>query len=60
MGAGPLALLGILVDRRARDIAYPAIAFVVLLSQLGHKEWRFIVYTIPMFNIAAARGAAWM
>ena len=60
MAAWPLALLGVLVDRRARNIAYPAIAFICLISQLEHKEWRFIVYMVPVFNIAAARGAAWM
>jgi len=60
MAAGPLALLGVTVDKRTRSIAYPAIAFIGLISQLGHKEWRFIVYMVPIFNIAAARGAAWI
>ncbi|KAK0522035.1 alpha-1,6- mannosyltransferase [Tilletia horrida] len=29
---------------------------VGLLSLLGHKEWRFIVYTVPCFNAGSALG----
>ncbi|QRW03751.1 glycosyltransferase family 22 protein [Ceratobasidium sp. AG-Ba] len=32
-------------------------AFVLLISGLGHKEWRFVVYVVPMANVAAAVGA---
>ncbi|KAF9812463.1 hypothetical protein IEO21_06181 [Rhodonia placenta] len=56
----PLSVLGFLLDSRVRDPMFPALAFVLLISGLGHKEWRFVVYVVPVFNIAAAKGAAWL
>ncbi|KZV62383.1 glycosyltransferase family 22 protein [Peniophora sp. CONT] len=53
----PLTIFGALIDSRAREVVLPALCAVGLLSGLGHKEWRFIVYTVPLFNFAAARGA---
>ncbi len=44
-------------DPRIRSLVRPAIGFVFLMSFIGHKEWRFIVYVVPMLNIAAAHGA---
>lgn len=60
LGAGPLALVGFALDHRIRTLLGPAIVFVALISALGHKEWRFIVYVVPLFNVAAARGAHWL
>ncbi|KAG8762839.1 dolichyl-P-Man:Man(7)GlcNAc(2)-PP-dolichol alpha-1,6-mannosyltransferase [Ceratobasidium sp. 423] len=39
------------------ELLAPYIAFVLLISGLGHKEWRFVVYVVPMINVAAAVGA---
>ena len=52
----PFAGLAILIDGRARRLAYPSLTFVGLLSLLEHKEWRFFVYAIPTLNICAAAG----
>lgn len=44
-------------NARIRSVVQPAIGFVLLMSFLGHKEWRFVVYVVPMLNVAAAHGA---
>lgn len=53
-----LSFVGAVCDHRIRSLLWPAVLFILLLSGLGHKEWRFIVYVVPIFNIAAARGAS--
>ncbi|CCM00069.1 uncharacterized protein FIBRA_02096 [Fibroporia radiculosa] len=54
----PLSMIGFATDSRIRGHLGPALMFVGLISALGHKEWRFIIYVVPIFNIAAARGAS--
>ncbi|KAF9260107.1 hypothetical protein L218DRAFT_962889 [Marasmius fiardii PR-910] len=56
----PLSGLAFIFDHRIRSILLPYISFIVLISALGHKEWRFIVYVVPIFNVAASRTARWM
>lgn len=60
----PLAFFSLLVPSSPRNRTWPVliphILFVLGLSALGHKEWRFVVYVVPMFNVAAARGANWL
>ena len=48
---------GFVRDARIRSLVLPAVGFVFLMSLIGHKEWRFVVYAVPMLNIAAAYGA---
>jgi alpha-1,6-mannosyltransferase len=59
-GGLPLAILGILTSTEIFSLLLPFAAFVAGLSLLGHKEWRFVVYVVPMANVAAAKGAAWL
>lgn len=52
-----LVPIGFLVDSRLDALVVYALSFVACLSFLGHKEWRFIIYVVPLLNVAAARGA---
>ncbi|OSC97695.1 glycosyltransferase family 22 protein [Trametes coccinea BRFM310] len=60
LSAAPLSALGALLDSRIRSLLAPYLTFILLISALGHKEWRFIIYMVPAFNIGAARGATWL
>lgn len=50
----PLAIIGYISDKRVRRMLTPMIIYVALFSCLPHKEWRFIIYTVPVFATAAA------
>ncbi|KIY44223.1 glycosyltransferase family 22 protein [Fistulina hepatica ATCC 64428] len=51
----PLAIVGFVLDARVRSVLAPHWVFILLISCLAHKEWRFIVYVVPVCNVAAAR-----
>ena len=38
----------------------PLALFVLVMSFLGHKEWRFIVYILPSLTLACGIGASYM
>lgn len=44
----------------SRDILIPQIIFIAMYSLLPHKEWRFIIYTIPAITAVSAGGAGWI
>ncbi|KAI8341583.1 Alg9-like mannosyltransferase family-domain-containing protein [Blakeslea trispora] len=50
----PLAMVGFVRDQRVRRMLMPVIAYLFIFSCLPHKEWRFIMYTIPLLTTAAA------
>ena len=52
-----LVPIGFLADSRLDALVTQALSFVTCLSLLGHKEWRFVIYVVPLLNVAAARGA---
>eukprot|EP00298_Acanthocystis_sp_HF-20_P011231 c19290_g1_i1.p1 GENE.c19290_g1_i1~~c19290_g1_i1.p1 ORF type:complete len:658 (+),score=202.39 c19290_g1_i1:125-2098(+) len=53
---GSLVLLigGVVVEKRVIPFVGVAIFFVSLYSFLPHKELRFVIYSLPLFNLAAA------
>lgn len=45
---------------RAVMLVGPNILFAGLYSLLPHKEWRFIIYSVPALTAAAAAAAGWL
>ncbi|KAJ3720049.1 Alg9-like mannosyltransferase family-domain-containing protein [Lentinula raphanica] len=56
----PLSIFGCILDPTIREMLLPYVAFVGIISFLGHKEWRFVVYVVPVVNVGAARVGEWM
>ncbi|KAM6492801.1 glycosyltransferase family 22 protein [Amanita muscaria] len=60
LGSLPLACIGAILDNRITSLLFPSLLFIALISCLGHKEWRFVIYVVPIFNLAAARAASFL
>lgn len=41
-------------------LMWTSIIYILLLSFNGHKEWRFLIYTIPIFCIGSASTIEWL
>ncbi|KAI8057459.1 Alg9-like mannosyltransferase family-domain-containing protein [Thamnidium elegans] len=55
----PLSALAYVIDSRVKRMLTPMLIYVAVFSCLPHKEWRFIVYTLPVFTVAAAASVTW-
>lgn len=44
----------------SRDTLFPHLAFILIYSAMPHKEWRFVIYSVPALTAVAAGGAAWI
>ncbi|KAF7314395.1 Mannosyltransferase [Mycena kentingensis (nom. inval.)] len=58
----PLSVFAVFssAPRRLLPLLFPGAVLIAAMSSMGHKEWRFIVYVVPMCNVAAARGISAM
>ena len=55
----PMALQSKAVGKTSSDILLPHVLFIAVYSLLPHKEWRFIIYSIPAFTAVASSSAGW-
>ncbi|PIN18363.1 Protein involved in dolichol pathway for N-glycosylation (mannosyltransferase family) [Handroanthus impetiginosus] len=58
LAAYPLFVVGVFLDRRVQFYVIPVLSFVLLYSKLPHKELRFIISSLPIFNFSAAVAAS--
>jgi alpha-1,6-mannosyltransferase len=56
LGSIALIPVGLILDSRVRTIAMVALVFISIYSYLPHKELRFIIYSIPLWNTVSAVG----
>ncbi|EEQ28222.1 Alg12p [Microsporum canis CBS 113480] len=56
----PFACVAHPLRQAARSIVIPLVAFIAIMSFQPHKEWRFIIYSIPPFTGVAALGASYI
>ncbi|OJD20202.1 hypothetical protein ACJ73_08466 [Blastomyces percursus] len=56
----PFSIFQPATRRTATSLLLPSISYIFLYSLQPHKEWRFILYTIPPITTAAALGASYI
>ena len=51
----PISILGVMYYfRHVSAFIIMTMIHLLVLSQIGHKEWRFVIYIVPMLNLSAA------
>ncbi|KAJ7072884.1 glycosyltransferase family 22 protein [Mycena amicta] len=62
LSALPLSVFAVFssAPRRLLPLVFPGAVLTAAMSAIGHKEWRFIVYIVPTWNVVAARGLSVM
>lgn len=55
----PQAVTSRIIGHTSRAILLPHAIFIAIYSLLPHKEWRFILYSIPAFTAVASSTAGW-
>ncbi|KAL3900029.1 MAG: hypothetical protein SGCHY_001621 [Lobulomycetales sp.] len=50
----PLSLAAVVLVPSTRRYMIPALLFLTVYSFLPHKEWRFVIYVLPIVNFSAA------
>ncbi|KAJ2617770.1 hypothetical protein H4S08_000150 [Coemansia sp. RSA 1365] len=58
LGALPFAVVGVLRDTRAARLVGAYAVAIAVFSANPHKEWRFILPSVPVFNMCAAVGVS--
>ncbi|GAM82140.1 hypothetical protein ANO11243_001190 [Dothideomycetidae sp. 11243] len=56
----PISIAVPALRRTALANLIPTLSFVAAYSLLPHKEWRFVVYTVPSLTAVAAAGASYI
>ncbi|KAI9584906.1 probable Dol-P-Man:Man(7)GlcNAc(2)-PP-Dol alpha-1,6-mannosyltransferase isoform X1 [Glossina fuscipes] len=49
---------GLIMEPRVRPLTFAALGYVLIYSIMPHKELRFIIYVLPVFNLTAAATCA--
>ena len=55
----PQSILSKAVGHTSKAILLPHAIFITVYSLLPHKEWRFIIYSVPAFTAVASSTAGW-